>query len=210
MYTALSQTSSNYLIILIIIIYMGMLILPYISHKKPSASFKNDFKNRYFYSNTFCTERINYIDDNIDALLYRLHMIEEAEEEIILSTFDFNADDAGKDIMAALLHAAERGVQIKVIVDGISGLCDMTLNPWFQALASSENISVKIYNPINIFKPYKLQARLHDKYLIIDYRMYLLGGRNTSNLFLGDYSTNKNIDQELFVYEIFNLRQYTA
>ena len=31
--------------------------------------------------------------------------------------------------------------------------------------------------------------------------MYLLGGRNTTNLFLGDYSRSKNIDRELFVYE---------
>ena len=29
----------------------------------------------------------------------------------------------------------------------------------------------------------------------------LLGGRNTTNLFLGDYSSSKNIDRELFVYE---------
>ena len=31
--------------------------------------------------------------------------------------------------------------------------------------------------------------------------MYTLGGRNTTNLFLGDYSKGKNIDKELFVYE---------
>ena len=37
-----------------------------------------------------------------------------------------------------------------------------------------------------------MQARLHDKYLIIDDQMYTLGGRNTTNLFLGDYSKGKN------------------
>ena len=46
-----------------------------------------------------------------------------------------------------------------------------------------------------------MQARLHDKYLIIDDTMYMLGGRNTMNLFLGNYSKGKNIDKELFVYE---------
>ena len=40
-----------------------------------------------------------------------------------------------------------------------------------------------------------------DKYVIVDQKMYLLGGRNTTNLFLGDYSRSKNIDRELFVYE---------
>ncbi len=42
-----------------------------------------------------------------------------------------------------------------------------------------------------------MQARLHDKYFIVDDKMYLLGGRNTANLFLGDYSSKKNIDREL-------------
>lgn len=59
-------------------------------------------------------------------------------------------------------------------------------------------------------------GRLHDKYLIVDNSMYLLGGRNTTNLFLGDYSSHKNIDRELFVYEttsdsdssLSQLRQY--
>lgn len=46
-----------------------------------------------------------------------------------------------------------------------------------------------------------MQARLHDKYLIIDNSMYMLGGRNTMELFLGDYSPEKNVDRELFVYE---------
>ena len=31
--------------------------------------------------------------------------------------------------------------------------------------------------------------------------MYVLGGRNTMNLFLGEYMEEKNIDRELFVYE---------
>lgn len=98
-------------------------------------------------------------------------MLDEAKDEIILSTFDFNADKSGRDMMASLLHAADRSV------------------------------SVRIYNPINLLKPWNLQARMHDKYVIVDQKMYLLGGRNTTNLFLGDYSRSKNIDRELFVYE---------
>lgn len=98
-------------------------------------------------------------------------MLDEAKDEIILSTFDFNADKSGQDMMASLLHAADRSV------------------------------SVRIYNPINLLKPWNLQARMHDKYVIVDQKMYLLGGRNTTNLFLGDYSRSKNIDRELFVYE---------
>lgn len=186
---------------LFLLLYICLLTVPYIPHKKVSDSYKKEFQGRTFTQDSPGTERVAYLDDNTDALLYRLHMIEEAQQEIVLSTFDFNADDAGKDIMAALLHAADRGVSVRIILDGISGFLDARANPWFQALASHPQVSLKIYNPVNLLKPWNLQARLHDKYLIIDQSMYLIGGRNTTNLFLGDYSSSKNIDRELFVVE---------
>ena len=185
-------------------IYVCLLTVPYIAHKKVSDTYKNSFRNRTFFGDTPGNERVAYINDNTDALLYRLNMIEQAQQEIILSTFDFNADDAGKDMMAALLHAADRGVSVRIIVDGFSGFLDIQGDPWFQALTSHPNISLKIYNPVNLLKPWNMQARLHDKYLIIDQSMYLIGGRNTTNLFLGDYPAPKNIDRELFVYETTN------
>ena len=106
------------------------------------------------------------------------------------SQFCFNDDEAGQDILSALLNAADRGVDIRVIVDGISGFMDVQHNPWFLALDAHKNAQVRIYNPLNFLKPWDMQARLHDKYLIIDDQMYTLGGRNTTNLFLGDYSKN--------------------
>ena len=188
-------------LLMVFLFYLCLVAIPYIPHKKVSEEYKEQFDTADYYSEKPGTERISYVDDNTEALIYRLKMIEEAKEEIILSTFDFNADTGGKDVMAALLHAAERGVRVRVIVDGISGFLDMRGNPYFQALALHENITLKIYNPVNLLKPWKLQARLHDKYVIVDNSMYLLGGRNTTDLFLGDYSEHQNMDRELFVYE---------
>ena len=206
------------IIFILILIYIALLTVPYLRHKKVSENFQNDFSQRAFYSSQEGSERIAYINDNTDALLYRLQMIQQAEQEIILSTFDFNADKGGKDVMAALMSAADRGVKVRVIIDGFSGFLDVKGKgtQWFQALASHENISLRIYNPITLLKPWKMQARLHDKYLIIDHQMFLLGGRNTTNLFLGDYSKSKNIDREIFVYEtedskdssLYQLRAY--
>lgn len=127
-------------ILLLVLLYIALLTVPYIRHKKVSENFQKDFSEREFYSQTAGSERIAYINDNTDALLYRLNMFEQAEEEIILSTFDFNADKSGRDVMAALLHAADRGVKVRVIVDGFSGFMDVKGkgNKWFQALASHE------------------------------------------------------------------------
>lgn len=217
LFHSVSRTKKiGFCILIFLLLYISALTLPYYPHKKVSESFKKRFASASFCSDTAGTERAAYITDNTDALAYRLKMIRGAKYDLVLSTFDFNADKSGKDIMSALLAAADRGVTVRVIVDGTSGFLDMRGDPYFQALAAHENISLKIYNPINLLKPWKLQARLHDKYLIADHSMYLLGGRNTSNLFLGDYSSHKNIDRELFVYEtadddsssLYQLRDY--
>ena len=189
------------ILLFLLLLYFAALIVPYIPHKKVSEDFRKSFLDREFYGKQTGGERVAYIDDNEEALLYRLRMIEEAREEIILSTFDFNDDHAGQDILAALTDAAQRGVSVRVIVDGLSGFLDLRGSPWFQAAAACENMEIRVYNPVNFLKPWKMQARLHDKYLIADRKMYLLRGRNTTNLFLGDYSDSKNTDRELFVYE---------
>lgn len=189
------------ILLILILIYIGCLVLPYICHKEVPALYKESFHASSFYGSGPGPERTAYIDNNDDALLWRLHLIEEAKEEIILSTFDFKSDEAGKDIIAALMQAADRGVQVRVLVDGFNGVLKLTGNKYFKALVSCPSVSIKIYNPISPFRPWDMQARLHDKYLIIDEGMYMLGGRNTMNLFLGDYSSQKNMDRELFVYE---------
>ena len=188
------------ILLLFLLIYIALLVVPYISHKKVSSTYRKIFTPETLFSESVGPERVAYINDNDQALLYRLHMIEHAQEEIILSTFDFKADQSGKDILAALIAASKRGVSVHVIVDGTSGFLDMQGNEYFQAFASYPNISVKIYNKINLAKPYDMQARLHDKYVIIDNKMYMLGGRNTDNRFLGSYSKAQNIDRELFIY----------
>ena len=145
-------------------------------------------------------ERVLCIDDNSEALLWRLLAIEAAQEEIILSTFNFKADNSGQDILSALLSAANRGVQVKVLIDGLSGLLDVQGRAEFQALAASPQAEIRIYNPIRFLKLWEANYRLHDKYLIVDEQLYLLGGRNIGDLFLGDYQAKQNTDRDILVY----------
>ena len=55
----------------------------------------------------------------VDALVWRLRLIESAKENIMLSIFDFRDDNSGQDMMAALLNAADRGVKVQILVDGM-------------------------------------------------------------------------------------------
>ena len=92
-------------------------------------------------------ERICLIENNEDALRWRLRMIRQAQEEIILSTFDFRADNSGSDVIAALLDAADRGVQVRLILDGINSQLHLSGSGAFQALAAQENVAGQLPLP---------------------------------------------------------------
>ncbi len=145
--------------------------------------------------------RVLCIDDNQEALLWRLRVIESAQDEIVMSTFDWREDNSGTDMMAALEAAAERGVQIRLIVDGINGFLQLRGSGMFQALTANPNVEAKLYNPVNLLLPFRINYRMHDKYLVADESVYILGGRNTNDLFLGNYRDSYNLDRDLLVYE---------
>lgn len=146
-------------------------------------------------------ERVLSIDNNMDALLWRLRLIEAAQEQVVLSTFDFRDDNSGQDVMSALLHAADRGVEVRILIDGINGNLWLAGSRNFRELAAHERVEVKFYNPVNLLKPWMINYRLHDKYLIADDFAYILGGRNTNDLFLGNYKDAYNEDRDILVYE---------
>lgn len=144
-------------------------------------------------------ERVMTIEDSDSALLLRLQLIESARRDLIFSTFDLRADESGQDVMSALCAAAERGVQVRMIVDGLNGFLHLQGDATLRALAASENVEVRFYDPVDLLRPWKLNYRLHDKYLIADGERYILGGRNTSDLFLGSYQEKRNIDRDALV-----------
>ena len=177
-------------------------VLPFVRQPKVSEETEERFKQKNFYGETAGTERAAVLSDNVDALAERIRLISHAEERVILSTFEFRNDESGKDMMAALLAAADRGVQAEILMDGFPAFknLQLTQDPYFQALSSHENIQIFIYNPVNLLQPWKLMGRLHDKYLIADESAYILGGRNTYDFFLGDYGDYKNYDWDVLVY----------
>ena len=69
-------------------------------------------------------------------------------------------------------------------------------------MAERENVVVGVYNPVTPAGLFKLNYRMHDKYVIVDDEMYLLGGRNSNDIFLGDYTTDINVDRDILVWDI--------
>jgi len=140
------------------------------------------------------------IDDNEEALKWRIRLIGLAKHSLIICSHDFRADNSGKDIICALLNAAQRGVKVFLLADGFRGCLSLRKEPCMHALSGHENVQIRIYNQVLFHRLWKANYRMHDKYIICDDNIYLLGGRNTNDLFLGSYQTRQNTDRDILVY----------
>lgn len=69
----------------LLLLYILLLTLPYVAHKKVPQEILDRIRSAKYYSELPGAERAAYIDDNTDALLYRLNLIDQAEKEIIFS-----------------------------------------------------------------------------------------------------------------------------
>ena len=154
-----------------------------------------------FYSDTNSNQRALLICDNREALEWRLRLIHEAQTSILLTTFSLHADDSGTELCAALLAAADRGVQVGILTDGYDAMTDNDGKLPFTVLAAHPNIDFHIYAPGNLLRPAKAMARMHEKYLICDNDKLLLGGRNCHDYFLGDHPAKQhNLDLDVLVW----------
>ena len=153
-----------------------------------------------YYSDSVGGDRAQILSDNAEALDARIRMIAQAEERILFSTFDIRADEAGTQVLAALLDAAERGVQVEMLVDGFRSWLYMEGCSEFLALSSHPNVEIRLYNQVNVLLPWTYMGRMHDKYIIVDDDLYLLGGRNTFSYFLGETDGKHNYDWDVLIW----------
>lgn len=202
-------------VIAIILYLLVGSIAPYSIQPKVSAQTKENIAQTTFTGTSLSPEKAKVIDNNGEALEERIRMIANADEKIILSTYEFRSDESGKDVLSALIDASLRGVKVQMIVDGVGALARMMNNDYFIALSSLENAQIKVYNPIRIYQPWNLMGRMHDKYLLVDDESYILGGRNNYDYFLGDHDGYQNYDWDILVsssqknsHSIQQLNQY--
>lgn len=190
-----------FLLIFILLYMIGSLICYPLLTKKHVIKQKNKATEQAAKETIDRSAAVRCLDDNTQALVYRLALIESAQRELIMTTFDMSDGESGQDLMAALLQAADRGVRIRLMVDGINAWLKLERSDLFGAFSTHPNIEIRFYNPIRLTKLWKLNYRMHDKYLIADDTAYILGGRNSNNLFLGAYRDTYNIDRDLYVLE---------
>jgi cardiolipin synthase len=112
--------------------------------------------------------------------------IRGAEREVVLETFILFEDKVGKELQAALLEAAGRGVQVDVTVDGFGSAA---LTPEFIRMLTDAGVRLRSFDPGQRILGIRtnLLRRMHRKLLVIDGRIAFVGGINYSADHLADF-----------------------
>ncbi len=104
--------------------------------------------------------------------------IDAARHEICVATYIFHDDPAADRVAAALIRAAQRGVQVQVVIDGFGTLGGVSA---LRRRLSYGGVQLAVYRPIdrwwNWLQPGQLR-RLHLKLCVIDAEIGFVGGVN--------------------------------
>ncbi|MBS0380763.1 MAG: phospholipase D family protein [Proteobacteria bacterium] len=144
-----------------------------------------------------------------DGLLLRLELIRKAQRSLDLQYYIFHGDESGRLITEALLAAAQRGVRIRILVDdGESRVGDEQVF----ALAGSPRVAIRVFNPWRyrghsivlrgaefLVSKRRLDHRMHDKLLIADDSIALIGGRNIGDQYFQVDPDSQYADDDLAV-----------
>ncbi len=149
---------------------------------------------------------VSILNTGEQSLEWRLRAIDSATQGIDLQTFLWHDDEAGLSMLRHLVEAADRGVRVRLLVDDTftvshaQEIWDVDHHP---------NIEYRIYNPfrhrpdsmamrqlMNLGDFARVDHRMHNKSLIVDNRVAVIGGRNLGDEYFGldDASNFRDMD----------------
>jgi cardiolipin synthase A/B len=108
--------------------------------------------------------------------------IREARTTVNLESYIFKDDKAGKIMADALMEAARRGVEVRVLVDGTGS---KFAGPLLARLRQA-GVKTAVFRPIRLLTLYKIARRTHRKILVVDGTVSFTGGFCIAEQWLGD------------------------
>ncbi|MDT8862184.1 phospholipase D family protein [Alkalihalobacillus sp. MEB130] len=123
-------------------------------------------------------DRVVLVEEREEAGIARLNLIENAQSSLDIAYHTLHEGIASDLFFASIIDAADRGVQVRFILDGVLHNLRGNNKAVIFAFASHPNIELKFYEPFHALQPWTWNNRLHDKLLIVDNELAMIGGRN--------------------------------
>ena len=121
---------------------------------------------------------VRHLHNGEQAYPAMLEAINNACESVLMTTYIFDTRATGQQFIEALAQAVERGVDVRVIVDGIGEWGGM---PRASQRLADRGIRVARFIPPRLIPPaLSINLRNHRKILVVDNRSAFTGGMNIS------------------------------
>jgi putative cardiolipin synthase len=143
-----------------------------------------------------------------DGFQLRMQMIDAAQRTLDLQYYIFRGDETGRMLTDSLQRAADRGVRIRVLVDDGDTVAG---DEQILRLLTYACVEVRIFNPSSyrghsrllrrlnfIFNAPRLDYRMHNKLMVADNALALIGGRNVGNQYFQVDPESQFADDDVF------------
>ena len=141
-----------------------------------------------------------------NAFAARSILTEMATRNIDVQYYIWHDDQAGHLLLKDLWKAAERGVIVRLLLDDFNS--NAKLDQQLLRFASHPNIAVRIINPLMHRKfqmlnfvtglP-RINRRMHNKSMIFDKQITIIGGRNIGNEYLSNDQNSQFADLDVLL-----------
>ncbi|MBD5132652.1 MAG: hypothetical protein HDT28_08730 [Clostridiales bacterium] len=139
-------------------------------------------------------ERALLLPSSASSFARRLRLIEDAKKSVDFMVYDVRKQDYAFYFFTALVRAADRGVKVRIVLDGKFGRLNGKLSALGKIVSSHDNIELYYFNEANILDPGGLMTLMHDKVTIVDGETVIVGGVNMGSSWYLD-----NFDMEVMI-----------
>ncbi|MCD6298755.1 MAG: cardiolipin synthase [Deltaproteobacteria bacterium] len=139
--------------------------------------------------------RIQLLQNGEQAYPAMLEAIEGARKSLFLASYIFDTNDTGRTFIEALSRATGRGIDVRVIIDGVGELYSF---PRAGTLLKKRGVRVARFIPPRVFPPMlHINLRNHRKILVTDGLIAFTGGMNIGDRHLADNLDNPSRVEDL-------------
>jgi putative cardiolipin synthase len=146
-------------------------------------------------------DHVRLLDDPIEAWQARVDLIQQAESSIEVEYYAVHYGDIAMSFIGLLEEAADRGVRVRVLLDGFANGLAGKHPGALGVLLTHPNIEVRFYHMFTRSSLSKWDKRLHDKILLVDDSRLITGGRNMGDKYFGRTEKGKpqSLDRDIFI-----------
>lgn len=143
------------------------------------------------------SEYIQLVHSGEDYFLRLIEIINKAKNNIYLQTYIFENDDTGNAIAKCLKKAAQRKVNVYILLDAYGSAA---LSNSFVEDLRQQGIQLRFFSPLFSLNNFYIGRRMHHKVVVADGSMALIGGINIGDKYHGSMNTEPWLDYAVQLY----------